>query len=120
MQKEEKIVALFDELNSNSRRTIREGVDLATMEYKSIREFVGNVIQVDGFFFTDGKFGKQVVVVGNGCKINLPSREVEKFERIEENEAMLKGLLEGHLRLSNIKEVATRNGTTTIFKYETC
>ena len=113
-------MALFDELNSNVRRTIRENIDLGSMEFKSIKDFIGQTIQVDGFFFTDGKFGKQVIVVGNGCKINLPSREVEKFERIDQSDEMLKGLLEGHLQLGDIREVKTRNGTTTVFTYKTC
>lgn len=113
-------MALFDDLNTNTRRTIREDIDLNGMVFKHIRDFVGQTIKVDGFFFTDGKFGKQVVVVGNGCKINLPSREVAKFEMIEEDDEKLKGVMEGHLALTNIIEKPTRSGTTTLFRYTYC
>ena len=113
-------MAVFDELNTYAKRTIKENIDLGTMEFRPLKDFVGNQILVDGFFFTNGKFGKQVVVVGNGFKINLPSREVEKFERIEQNDEMLNALLEGHLRLTDIVEKNTRNGTSTYFKYTTC
>lgn len=113
-------MALFDELNVNARRTIKESVDLSTMEFKPIREFCGGEIAVDGFFFTQGKYGKQVVVVGNGFKINLPAREVVKFEKIEDSDEMLRGVLEGHLKLTDIREMKTRNGTSTFFKYTTC
>lgn len=109
---------LFDELNNNARRTIKENIDLGTMEFKPLKEFVGQVVKVDGFFYTNGKYGKQVVVVGNGCKINVPSREVAKFERIEESDDMLKAMMEGHLILTNIVERNTRNGTTVFFKYD--
>ena len=111
---------LFDVLNTHARRTIREDVDLSTMEFRPLKDFVGNEIAVVGFFFTNGKYGKQVVVVGNGYKINLPAREVEKFETIEQNEEMLNDLLNGHLKLTDIVERSTRNGTSTYFKYTTC
>lgn len=113
-------MAVFDELNTYAKRTIKEDIDLSTMEFKPLKNFVGNEIAVDGFFFTNGKFGKQIVVVGNGFKINLPSREVEKFERIEQNDEMLNALLNGHLKLTDIVERNTRNGTSTYFKYTTC
>lgn len=111
---------LFDVLNTHARRTIREDVDLSSMEFRPLKDFVGSEVAVSGFFFTNGKFGKQVVVVGNGFKINMPAREVEKFEQIEQNEEMLNALLNGHLRLTNIIEKSTRNGTSTYFKYTTC
>lgn len=112
-------MALFDKLNTHAR-TIKEDIDLATMEFRPLKDFVGHQVQVDGFFFTNGKYGKQVVVVGNGFKINIPAREVEKFEQIQQDPDMLKGLLEGHLKLTDIKESKTRNGTSVIFRYTYC
>lgn len=112
-------MALFDNLNTHAR-TIKDNIDLGSMEFKPLKDFVGQTIQVDGFFFTNGKYGRQVVVVGNGFKINIPAREVEKFEQIQQTPHMLDGLLEGHLKLTDIKESKTRNGTSVIFKYTTC
>ena len=109
---------LFENLNLTSR-TLREGVDLGALEFKPLKEFIGQNIVVDGFFFTDGKYGRQVVVVGNNAKINLPSRYVEKFEQIESDSEMLRGVLDGKLVLTNVKSIATNNGNTTTFLFTT-
>lgn len=109
---------LFEKLNVKSR-TVREGVDLSTLEFRPLKNYIGQQIAVDGFFFTDGKYGRQVVVVGNGAKINLPSRYVEKFEMIEADAEMLQAVLDGKLILADIKAIATNNGNTTVFEFVT-
>ena len=109
---------MFAEYNFKS--TVREGIDTDKMEFLPIKNFVGQNVLVDGFFFTEGRYGKQVVVVGNGYKINLPSRSTEVFQKIAENEEQLKAVLSGHLKLTNIKIKDTRNGTTTIFDFADC
>lgn len=109
---------LFEKLNYTSR-TIKEGVDLSKMEFKPLKDFIGQTIYVDGFFFTEGKYGKQVVVVGNGYKINLPSRFVEKFETIDGDAEMLEAMINGKLMLTNIEPLATNNGTSTSFRFAT-
>lgn len=111
-------MSLFDSLNTTTRRTIREDINLSAMAYKPLKDFIGQTIKVDGFFFTDGRFGKQVVVVGNGYKINLPKREVAKFERIDQDDNMLGAMLEGHLILTNIEKWDTNIGTSVKFKYD--
>ena len=107
---------LFDDLNYQNK-TIREGIDLGNMEFKPIKDFIGQTINVDGFFYTNGKYGEQVVVVGNGAKINVPSRFVERFKIIEQNEQKLKGMMDGHLILTDIEQVTSRNGSTIGFKF---
>ena len=109
---------MFNEYNYKS--TVREGIDTDKMDFLPIKNFVGQEILVDGFFFTEGRFGRQVVVVGNGYKINLPSRSTEVFQKIAENEEQLKAVLDGHLKLTNIKVKDTRNGTTTVFDFADC
>lgn len=109
---------MFEELNTYAQ-TIRDGINLETMEFKPLKDFRGMTLRVDGFFFTDGKFGRQVVVVANGYKINMPKRAVEKFEAIQDNPEKLKGVLDGHLALADIKEKDTTNGTTTIYTFKT-
>lgn len=111
----------FADLNKEYRNTVKEGIDTDAMEYKALKEFVGQNIVVDGYFFNDkGKYGKQVVVVGNGYLINMPKRCVEQFEQIDADETMLQRLLEGHLMLANLKMKDTTNGTTVIFDYVDC
>lgn len=110
---------MFNELNKYVA-TVREGIDTSEMEFKPLKEFCGKRIKVDGFFFTEGKYGKQVVVVGNGFLINMPGRAVEAFEEIYSNDEMLKAVLEGHLCIREIKMVDTKNGTTAAYKLCDC
>ena len=109
---------MFAEYNYKS--TVREGIDTDAMEFLPIKNFVGQDVLVDGFFFTEGRYGRQVVVVGNGYKINLPSRSTEVFQKIANDPEQLKAVLTGHLKLTNIKMKDTRNGTTTVFDFTDC
>lgn len=107
--------------NLNSKRTIREGVDLQALNFVKLSDLTGAIIKVDGFFFTKGHYGEQLVVVGNNYKINMPARAVEQFHKIEENEQMLKALLEGHCCIKDIAVVNTKNGrSTTVYKLADC
>ena len=78
-------------------------------------DFEGQTVKVDGFFFTRSRRYNmdQVVVVGNGYKINMPARAVETFKAIRDNEFMLKAVLEGKLELINIKPIKAKNGNDT-------
>ena len=105
---------LFDDLNYAGKRTVREGVDLQAMNFTKLKEYIGQTVKVDGFFFTTGKYNEQVVVVGNGAKINMPSRFVEKFKLLEQSEEKLQAMMDGHLILINIQEVPGSNGTKTV------
>lgn len=105
---------MFNELNNNNR-TIKEGIDTRKMNFRPLKDFVGQRINVDGFIFTEGKYGKQVVVVGNGCLINMPARAVEVFETIAHDNVMLKAVLDGKLALTEIEPIETKNGTTTTY-----
>ena len=111
---------MFEDYNVQ-KQTIREGLDTNAMEFKPISDFVGQTIKVDGFFFTTkGKYGKQVVVVGNGSLINMPKRAVEVFEKIANNEAQLQAVLGGHLMLTDITPITTKNGPSTAYKFKDC
>lgn len=109
---------MFAEFNHKS--TVRDGIDTDKMDFLPIKNFVGQEILVDGFFFTEGRYGEQVVAVGNGYKINLPARSTDVFHKIADNPEQLHAVLTGHLKLTNIKMKDTRNGTTTIFDYTDC
>ena len=109
---------MFNEYNY--KRTVREGIDTDAMEFLPIKNFVGQEVRVDGFFFTQGRYGEQVVVVGNGYKINIPSRSAEVFHKIANDQEQLNAVLTGHLKLTNIKMKDTKNGTTTIFDFTDC
>lgn len=108
-------MALFDRFNRKS--TVKEGMDLQSMEFKNIRDFEGQTIHVDGFFFTRGKYGEQVVVVGNGYKINMPGKAVEDFKNIQEDERLLNAVLDGQMTITNINVRTTPRGIRVSYKY---
>ena len=105
---------MFNELN-HYKQTVKEGIKLENLPYKPLKDFVGYTLFVDGFFFTNGRYGRQVVVVANGAKINMPARAVEMFEMIMNNDKLLQGILDGKMCIVDIKPVETRNGNTTSF-----
>lgn len=109
----------FTKYNKSGTRTIREMIDLDKLEgYKDLKDFVGMEIPVDGFYFTDkGKYGKEVVVIGCGTRINLPKRYVEQFEAIKNDPEDLKAVLDGKCKLVNIRPCESKNGKTTCFDF---
>lgn len=109
---------VFESLNNQSR-TVKEGTDLASMEFRTLKEFVGQDIRVEGFFFTNSKYGEQVSIIGGGYKINMPKWCVEKFKTIQENDKLLDYMFNGHLGITGVKEKTTKNGTTVTFLFAT-
>lgn len=107
----------FNKFNK-STATVRDGIDTRKLEFKALKEFVGQTIKVDGFFFTTGKYGEQVVVVGNGYNINMPKRAAEEFREIARDEEAINIILAGGLSLSDIKVIDTKNGTTVSYSFE--
>lgn len=103
----------FDNLNTKS--TVMVGVDTQDMVFRPLKDFCGEIIKCQGFFFTEGKYGKQVVVVGNGFLVNMPNRAVKQFEEIANTKEALDAVLNGKLVLKNIKMINTRNGMTTAY-----
>lgn len=81
----------------------RPGVDNSDYEFKKLGDFAGKVIHVDGFFYTEGDFGKQVVVIGEGANINMPGRAVEDFEALGSDEDAVAAVLNGELILTDIR-----------------
>lgn len=107
---------MFNELNTQHVQTVKEGIDTDVMEFRPLGDFEGETVKVDGFFFTRSKKYNvdQVVVVGNGYKINMPARAVDTFKSIRDNEFMLKAVLAGKLELINIKKITAKNGNDTV------
>ena len=106
-------MGFFNQFNGN--RVVREGIELDKLDFHKLEEYIGGTIIVDGYFFTKGRYGKQVVVVGNDAKINMPKYAVDRFERIDDNEEAKKRVLNGELALINIESLETANGDTVAF-----
>ena len=109
-------MSFFNQFNNDI--VIRDGVDLDALDFHKLEEYEGGIIYVDGFFFTKGKYGEQVVVVGNDAKINMPGYAVRKFKRIDENEEAKERVIRGELVITNIEPLTTSNGDTYAFKLE--
>ena len=105
---------MFDEMNY--QKTVAEDVDTDSMEFKKLKEFIGQEIILRGFFFTNSKkgYGKQVVCVSNDYKINMPNHAVALFERIASNTEMVTALCAGKAKLTNIEEKDTNKGNPTV------
>lgn len=101
---------MFEKLNV--RRTVADGVNTERLPFKKLAEMPDTTLNVKGFFFTDGKYGKQVVVVTDHALVNMPKRAVSQFEQIENDDLMLQAVLNGGLEIVVEKEVVTRTGTT--------
>lgn len=113
---------MFKELNSV--RTIKEGIKLEDLQFRKLKEFTGKTLAVDGFFFTNGDYGKQLVVVARdnegGWKVNMPNRAIDQFEEIKANKEMLAAVLEGHLQITDISEAKVGRGITTVYTLADC
>ena len=44
----------FEDLNTSSKKTIRDGITLDGMAFVPLKDFIGKELKVDGFFFTNG------------------------------------------------------------------
>lgn len=120
---------MFKELNHQS--TIKEGINLEDLTFRKLKEFIGEEIAVDGFFFTNGDYGKQLVIVGRtlgkvhaitqgAYKINMPARAVSQFEEIQQDPELRKAVLDGHLKITGIQEGRVGRGATTLYTLEDC
>ena len=108
-------MGFFDKFNG--RTTVRpEAGDLNDMPFAPLADFIGGVINVDGYFFSNGKYGKQVVVVGNGAKINMPGYAVKYFEELNSSDEAVERMLNGELAIKDIENLETKNGKTVAFK----
>ena len=108
----------FEALNKGAKSTIKEGINTKEMSFVGLKEYVGKEIKPDGFFFTDkGKYGRQVVVIADGVKINIPKRYVETFEGIRDNAEALDDFLNGHVIMTNIRNIDSDNGKTVCFDF---
>lgn len=111
---------MFEKFNKGYARTVKEGLDTSDWKYKKLKECVGETIHVQGFFFTKGRFGNCLVVVGDNILINMPERAVTMFEEIRSTPEMLKAVLDGHLMITNIAPKEAKNGNTVTFDLVDC
>lgn len=110
-------MADFTQFNTESKKTVKDGINTQDLKFVPLKDFIGKEIHVDGFFFTKGKYGEQVVVVGEGNNINLPKRFTDTFKGFRDNQDQLNAILAGGLKLVNIRELDAKEGKTVTFDY---
>lgn len=96
--------------------TVNELCNTENMEFKKLSDFIGKKVRLWGFFYTEGKFGKQVVGVTNNCLVNLPKRAVEDFESLTDEE--VEDVKNGKMVLTNIREFNSKSGQTVVYEYD--
>lgn len=95
-----------------------EGLDTDGFEYTKLSEYEGETIKVKGFFFTNGEYGKQAVIITDDCFVNMPARAVEELEGIADNPEARAAVLAGEMIITDIEQVKTKRGkNTTAYKY---
>lgn len=98
-------------------KVLREGFDTDGWDFVPIKEYEGKEIPVNGFFFTEGDYGKQLVIVGDGELVNMPKRAVETFEAIKDDPEAIEAIMGGHLKLTDIKLFKTEKGKKDTYTY---
>ena len=126
----------FESMNQSRNRTMCPGVNSRELgDIRNLKDFVGCVVLVDGFFFTHSKKydNDQVVLAGtvmskdhNGgwqsigqYLFNTPGRTYNEFFEMSNNPEALESILRGELVLSNIEMAETKSGSTVVYKYRT-
>lgn len=108
-------MGFFDKFNGTG--TVRKEIgDIKDWPFMPLKDYEGTTIPVDGFFFTEGKYGQQVVVVGNGAKINMPGYALKTFKKIAEDDEAVERMLAGEMALTDIVKMSTKNGETMGFR----
>lgn len=108
----------FNKLNKGANGVRPENIDTDDFEFVKLSEYVGKTVPVVGFFYTNGDYGKQVVIITDDCLVNMPARAVEDFEEIEADPDARASVLAGDLVLTDIEIKKTKRGRdTTIYKF---
>lgn len=98
----------FNKFNKGTK-ICRPEVDNSEYDFVGLSSFAGEVIRVDGFFFTNGEYGEQVCVIGEGVNINMPGRAVEDFHALAEDADAVEAVLNGELILTDIHLIAAKS-----------
>lgn len=104
----------FATLNSSDhKKTVRDGISTKELPEVKISDFIGKEIPVDGFFINSGKNGDWVVVITDGKKVSMPTQYTDQFKAIRDNDEALKAMMDGKLKLVNIRAYTTKEKRNT-------
>lgn len=101
----------------NKRTTVMPGLNTDGMQFTKLRDHIGEELPVKGFFFTEGRFGKQVTIITDNCLVDMPARAVTVFELMAEDQGALEDIFAGRLIITDIKEVSGGYGTYVGYRF---
>lgn len=102
-------------INFSSSKVIMDGIDTKDWKFDNIKNFCGKTVPVKGFFFTQGDYGEQVVIVSDNILINMPVRAVKEFQDIKANAEYVAALKAGKMYFDNIHEEEFKKGKGTAY-----
>lgn len=92
-------------LNRGGEGLRKPNINTEGMEFVNLIEYAKKNVKkldIDGFFFKTGNFGKECVIIADGKLINAPSRAVEEFQQILDDPELSQALIDGKVYLENI------------------
>ena len=108
-------MSLSNRAKGSNKETMPKDIDVSSIQYVKAKDLVGKIgepIQLMGFFYTNGKFGASVTLVGviNGSVtgINLPNWYIKTFKDLTDEE--IDEILEGKQALASVEAFETKNG----------
>lgn len=108
-------MGIANKLNSGkSRRTLPEDFDLDGINYVKAKDIAfedEDPIKLVGFIIKKGDYGKSITLYSKNLGINIPSRYVEMFENMDDDE--VEDIINGHLGIAAIHpNIKTKQGVT--------
>ena len=107
----------FAKMNKNHKRTVNPNIDTTDMEFKPLKDLANTRLHVQGFFFTEGDYGKQVVVVTDNELVNMPSRAFEEFDEIMSDDDLVASIVAGDMDIIVGDVIKTKKGKTVAYEY---
>lgn len=92
-------------LNRGGEGVRKANINTEGMEFVNLITYSNNgtkKLDIDGFFFKTGNFGKECVVIADGKLINMPARAVEEFQQILDDSELTQALIDGKVYLENL------------------
>lgn len=111
-------MSLSSKTRAGSRETLPKNIDLNELTYTKARDLVGDQFDpmiLQGYFFKNGKYGKEVTLVANRAGellgVNIPNWYVKTFEDLTDEE--VQEILDGKQALASVEPFETQEGNTT-------
>jgi len=110
-------MSLSSKTRAGGRETLPKNIKLEDLTYIKARDLVNDVadpMPLVGFFFKNGKYGKEVTIVvnrsGDLLGVNIPNWYIKTFEDLTDDE--VQEILDGKQALASVEAFETQGGNT--------